>query len=153
MRLFFQSFLILLTVGFLFDANVAFAQSGADGIIGTWLVPEKDGKIEIYKKGDAYFGKIAWVAEPNNADGTPRTDVQNEDASLRNQPIVGLVILKDFKYDADAKEWIDGTVYNSRSGKTYTGYLKLQQDGSLFLKGFIAGMRWLGKSNVWTRVN
>lgn len=152
MKLFFQSFLILLTVSFLFGSDSVLAQSGADGIVGTWLVPEKDGKVEVYKKGDTYFGKIIWVAEPNNEDGSPRTDVENEDESLRDQPIVGMVVLKDFKYNASDKEWVNGTVYNSRSGKTYTGYLKLQKDGSLYLKGFIAGMRWLGKSNVWTRV-
>lgn len=151
MRLFFQSLVTILMVSFLFGNNLA-AQSGADGIVGTWLVPEKDGKVEIYKQGDAYFGKIVWLEKPNNADGTPRKDVENEDESLRNQTIQGLVILKNFKYDAGDKEWVDGTVYNSRSGKTYTGYLKLQKDGSLYLKGFIAGMRWLGKSNVWTRV-
>ncbi|MEZ4883372.1 MAG: DUF2147 domain-containing protein [Chitinophagales bacterium] len=153
MKLFFQSVITVLLSTFLLGQDLVLAQSGADEIVGTWLVPEKDGKIEVYKKGDTYFGKIVWISEPNNADGTPRKDIYNEDTALRNQPIVGLVVLRDFKYDAKSKEWTGGTVYNSRSGKTYSGYLKLQEDGSLYLKGYIAGMRWLGKSNVWTRVN
>jgi len=135
-----------------FGSDILVAQSGGDAIVGTWMVPEKDGKIKVYKKGDAYFGEIIWIEEPNNTDGTPRKDIHNADENLRSQPIVGLQVLKGFKYDAGEKEWIDGTVYNSRSGKTYSGYLKLQKDGTLYLKGFVMGMRWMGKSNVWTRV-
>ncbi len=152
MKLLMQHFLVLFMTIFLFGSNALVAQSGADAIVGTWLVPEKDGKVKVYKKGDTYFGEIIWIAEPNNADGTPRKDIHNVDESLRSQPIVGLQVLQGFKYNASEKEWIDGTVYNSRSGKTYSGYLKLQKDGTLYLKGYVMGMRWMGKSNVWTRV-
>ncbi len=152
MKLFLQQMLMVFLVSFLFGNNVVQAQSSADEILGTWMVPEKDAKIKIYKEGNQYFGKIIWIAEPNNSDGTPRKDIHNVDASLRDQTIDGLVVMQNFKYDADDKEWIDGTLYNSRSGKTYSGYLKLQKNGSLFLKGYVMGMRWMGKSNVWTRV-
>ncbi|MFK7906537.1 MAG: DUF2147 domain-containing protein [Chitinophagales bacterium] len=152
MKLLLQCFLVLMVMTSLFGSDILVAQSGGDAIVGTWLVPEKDGKIKVYKKGDTYFGEIIWIAEPNNADGTPRKDIQNIDESLRSQPIVGLQVLEGFKYDAGEDEWIDGTVYNSRSGKTYSGYIKLQKDGTLYLKGFVMGMRWMGKSNVWTRV-
>lgn len=152
MKLFLQQMLVVFVVSFLFGNNIVQAQSGADGILGTWMVPEKDAKIKVYKEGNQYFGKIIWIAEPNNSDGTPRKDIHNVDASLRNQSIEGLIVMQNFKYDADEKEWIDGTLYNSRSGKTYSGYLKLQKNGSLFLKGYVMGMRWMGKSNVWTRV-
>lgn len=126
---------------------------GQTQIVGTWITPEKDAHIEIYDCGSSTFcGKIVWLKEPNNADGTPRTDVNNEDAAKQKTPLMGMDIMKGFKYDADEKEWNGGTVYDSRGGKTYSGYLKMQADGKLFMKGYIYGMRWLGRSNLWTRV-
>ncbi len=131
------------------SANFTYAQaarSGADAIIGTWMVPEKDAKVEIYKCGNEYCGKIVWLE-------TDRKDTFNPDASLQSRSLNGVKIMSGMKYDAGDNEWNDGTIYNSRNGKTYSGYMQLQKDGKLFMKGYVYGMRWLGKSNVWTRVD
>ncbi len=143
---------LFLLVGMLCVGTFAFAGDG-DKIIGTWMVPEKDAKVEIYKCGDKYCGKISWLEKENNDDGTARKDINNEDESLRDRTILGLNIMEGFEYNADDKEWVNGTIYNSRDGKTYSGYLMIQEDGTIYMKGYIFGMRWLGKSNIWTRVD
>ena len=73
------------------------AQTEADGALGTWYSEGKESKIEIFKKGDRYFGKVAWVSR-KSADGSPVTDVNNPDAKLRSRPITGIVIMRDFKH-------------------------------------------------------
>lgn len=70
----------------------AFAQN-ADPILGKWQNPSGEGKIEIYKKGDKYFGKLYWIKDAN------KKDEKNPDAKLRNRKIQGLEILSGFTRD------------------------------------------------------
>ncbi len=136
-----------------FVCSTAFANAGdSDAILGTWMVAAKDAKVEIFKCGDKYCGKIIWLKKAKDADGNARVDSKNPDKALRSRTLEGLQIVNDFVYDSGDNEWNTGTIYNSRNGKTYSGYMQLQKDGSLFLKGYVMGMRFLGKSQTWTRV-
>lgn len=140
----------LLTLVLIVSSSAIFAQ--ADKILGTWLNEPKDGKIEVYKKGDAYFGKIIWLKNNVNEDGTsPKLDSKNEDEKLRARSIVGINILKDLEWDEDDNEWDDGEIYDPRSGSTYSLYAKLEDANTLFLKGYI-GFAMIGRSTTWTRV-
>ncbi len=128
-----------------------FAQ--ADKIIGVWYNEEKDGKIEVYKKGDKYYGKIVWLKNNKNDDGSsPRLDSKNEDLSKRKRPIIGTNILIGLEWDADDNEWDDGEIYDPKSGSTYSLYAKLETENKLFLKGYI-GFSLIGRSTYWTRAN
>jgi len=50
------------------------AQNKSNNIIGTWLTPGKDpAKIEIYKNGELFLGKITWLKIPNY-EGKPKVD-------------------------------------------------------------------------------
>ena|SRR6218665_427494 len=114
----------------------------ANDIAGTWLNPEKNTKIQIYKSGDKYMGKIIWLKEPYLADGkTLKKDKSGE------KTILNLVFLFNFVFDED--EWINGSIYDPSSGKTYSG--KISIDGDILkLKGYI-GSPILGKTVNWTR--
>jgi uncharacterized protein (DUF2147 family) len=140
-----RSFLLLalLVLGF----SKSFS-AGPDDIIGVWLNASGEGQIQIYKEGSRYYGKIAWLKEPNDANG-PKLDKNNPDEKLRKQPIVGLVILRDFKYDDN--EWNGGRIYDPKNGKDYKCYLKLKDAKTLSLRGYI-GISLLGRTEVWTRV-
>ena len=72
-----------------------FCQSQSDAILGVWLEEEKQSKIEIYKKGNSFFGKIIWLKEPLDENGQVKLDKENPNPSLRKNPINGLIILKD----------------------------------------------------------
>ena len=66
MRLFVSTFLILFSVALIAPAQDAIP-TGPDQIIGVWMVPEKDAKVEIYHSEDGlYYGKIVWLLEPND---------------------------------------------------------------------------------------
>ncbi|MGX5816689.1 DUF2147 domain-containing protein [Chitinophaga lutea] len=133
----------------LFAPFAAFAQQ-ADAILGNWLNEEKDAKVQIYKSGNKYFGKIVWIAHQFEDDGkTPRKDSKNPDAALRNRGILNLVILQNFEYDDGA--WEDGKIYDPKSGKTYSSKMKLS-DGKLNIRGYV-GVSLLGRTTIWTRSN
>lgn len=40
------------------------AQKRASDIVGFWLSQEGNAKVEIYKSGDKYYGKIVWLKTP-----------------------------------------------------------------------------------------
>ncbi|RPD42899.1 DUF2147 domain-containing protein [Chitinophaga barathri] len=123
------------------------AQS-ADAIVGLWLNEEKDAKIQIYRTGDKYYGKIVWIANAYEADGkTPRKDSKNADASLRNRSIINMVILTDFEYDDG--EWEDGKIYDPKSGKTYSSKIK-HKGNTLDIRGYV-GISMFGRTTVWTK--
>jgi len=127
------------------------AQSG-DEIIGKWLAEEKDGITEIYWNGNEYLGKIAWLEEPIDPEtGHPYKDKNNKDKSRRNQALMGLVFMKGFHFDPEENKWYDGTVYDPKSGNTYSGYIWLEDEDTLKLRGYI-GFSLFGRTDIWVRV-
>lgn len=141
--------IMLLTV-FLCATMATFAQAAeGDKILGIWLSENKNGKIQIYKAGDKYFGKLIWGKTMFEADGvTSRKDTKNSDASLRNRNLKDLVILSNMDYDDG--EWTDGKVYDPEKGKTYSCTMKLNGN-QLNLRGYV-GVSLLGRTSVWTRI-
>lgn len=127
------------------------AQDNPDACLGTWLTGSKKGHVQIYKQGDKYFGKIVWLKEPNDpATGKPKLDVKNPDAQKQSRPLVGMVNLRDFKYDGD-KVWEDGKIYDPENGKEYSCKIKLVNANQLDVRGFI-GLSLIGRTDSWVRV-
>jgi len=124
-----------------------FAQNG-DAIIGRWQNPSGEGQVQIYKKGDKFYGKLAWIKIPNDENGKPKTDKLNPDDALKSRPELGLELLKDFTYDDGTYK--DGTIYDPKSGKTYSCKMTLSEN-TLKIRGYI-GISLLGRTEVWTRV-
>jgi uncharacterized protein (DUF2147 family) len=130
-------------------AQLAWGQAKGDEIVGYWLTRGKNtAKIQIYKSADKYYGKIVWLSEPTE-NGRPKVDKKNPDAGRRNQQLIGLNLLSDFRFDGD-DEWEDGKIYDPESGKTYRCYLTLKDRNTLKLRGYI-GVSLLGRTEVWTR--
>ena len=123
----------------------------ADKIVGVWWNEEKTTKIEVEKKDGKYIGTIVYMIPEKYENGAPPKDDENPDPALRERSIVGLQILNNFVYNPDKKEWNSGSIYDPKSGKTYDCYGWLESDELLKLKGFVAGIRWMGKSSEWYR--
>lgn len=121
-----------------------------DAIVGTWVNASGKGHIQIYKQGDKYYGKLVWLKEPNDAQGNPKLDVKNPNASLRTKPLLGSIILRDFVYDD--KEWNSGRIYDPQNGKEYKCFLRLKDSKTLNVRGYV-GVSLLGRTETWTRVN
>ena len=139
----FQLFMLL----FVAVSFNAIAQN-KDAIVGKWLNASGEGQIEVYKKGDKYYGKLAWLKEPN-LNGKPKMDSKNPTASLQSRPLLNLEILKDFVYE-DGK-WTNGTIYDPKSGKTYRCNISLKGADVMTVRGYI-GISLLGRSESFKRV-
>jgi len=143
-----KSFL-LLTFAMFLGMN---AYSQADQIIGIWLTEEGNSQIEISKAPNGqYIGRIVWMEEPLNEQGNPKVDEDNPNAALRNRPLQNLQILQGFTYNANRREWSGGTIYDPEEGKTYDAVMRLEGNSTLILRGFVMGMRLLGRNATWTR--
>ncbi len=150
-----KNIFFLLTVIVLMTAVSAHA-AGGDDILGVWNTEEKDAKIEIFRCGDKYCGKIFSLVEPNypagskeGTPGTPKLDRHNPNPALRTRPIIGLRIMNDFVFTGDSV-WKDGTLYDPEKGKTYRGKMTLVSPSQLNLRGFI-GISLIGRTAIWTR--
>ncbi len=123
----------------------------ADAIVGVWKNGSGKGHIQIYKgQNHKYYGKIIWLRNAvDPATGKPKVDHKNTDPGKRNQPLIGLIMLKDFQYEDG--EWTDGRIYNPSDGKEYKAYMKMKDDQTLSVRGYV-GISLLGKTDTWTRV-
>lgn len=136
-------------------AAAAPGPAAADRVVGLWLTEEQDAHVRIERVGDTYEGTIVWLKEPRfpaddaqGMGGLPKVDRENPDPALRRSPIVGLRIVRGFRFRDG--EWQGGTIYDPNNGKTYK--CRMWFDGDLLrVRGFI-GISLLGRSTSWTRV-
>ena len=142
-------------IGIILTATSVFG-ADADRILGLWNTAENKSKIEIFKCGDKYCGRIAELKEPNyTADdkdgpvGQPKIDRKNPDPSLRTHTLLGLELMHGFSYSGD-NVWAGGKIYNPEDGKTYKCKMTLSAPNRLGVRGFI-GFSLLGKTETWNR--
>ena len=130
----------------------------ADAVVGIWSTQERDARIEIYRCGIRYCGKIAWLAEPDYPPGSkegpagqPKTDRNNPNPSLRNRTLLGLPFIENFSHTDGRKAWENGRIYNPEDGKWYQCTIT-PAGNRLLLRGYF-GISLLGRTEVWTRSN
>ncbi len=142
--------LTTLTALILFSSSIK-AQNKADDIVGYWLTSGNEpAKIQIYKSGEKFYGKIIWLTNPLD-NGSPKVDKNNPDKTKRTNPVIGLALLSGFKFNND-DAWKGGLIYDPQNGKTYSCNISLKDKNTLKVRGYI-GISLLGRTEVWTRSN
>jgi len=142
-------FFSIVTLMLIVSSSIAQTKVG-DKALGVWLSEKKDARIEIFRSGNKYSGKLLWGAEMFEADGkTPLKDTKNPDAALRTRSRLNLVLISGLTYDDGA--YTDGKLYDARSGRTYSLKMKLNDDNNLEMRGFY-GVSLFGQTVEWTRV-
>ena len=124
---------------------VAFAQD----VIGKWKLEDGTAIVEVYKSGDVYNGKIVWLSEPTEEDGTPAKDTNNPDPKLRSREILGLNMLHGLK--KDGSKYSGGKIYDPSNGKTYNCSMQVSGD-VLKVRGSLDARGLLGRTMDWFRV-
>jgi uncharacterized protein (DUF2147 family) len=125
-------------------------QSG-DRLIGVWEPGNGRSRIKIEKIGAKYFGKIVWLKEPIDPNTNKnKVDKNNPDTSMRNVPLKGYRILKDFVYKGK-NEWSEGSIYDPENGSTYNCVINMKNDNILDIRGYI-GIKALGRTDNWKRL-
>jgi uncharacterized protein (DUF2147 family) len=142
-----KNFILLLIM--LALTSSVFAGGNPDAILGVWANGTNRGQIQIFRQNGKYYGKIIWLAKPNDQNGIAKVDKNNPDKKVRSKPLLGLIMMRDFKFEDD--EWVDGKIYNPDDGKEYKAYMKLKDPQTLSVRGYI-GFSWIGKTETFMRV-
>lgn len=137
---------IATALGFMLAVDLAF---GADLPLGKWnTIDDKTGKVksevQLYDQGGKLYGKITGVPEPNDAQGKPKVCTKCEGAD-KNQPIVGLVIIKDLT--ADGERFKGGTILDPEDGKVYKAEVWTEGD-KLKVRGYLGPFY---KTQTWAK--
>ena len=144
------SFIALCGISMNITAQAPVAE--ADRLVGVWEPSNGKARVKIEKVGSKYYGKIVWLKEPNDpATSLPKVDKNNPDAALRTTPLKGYRLLKDFVY-MGAGEWDSGTIYDPENGNTYNCVIKMTDNNTLDIRGFI-GIEAFGRTDVWKRLD
>lgn len=139
----------LLIIILLIAFNGVFAQP-KDALVGKWLVSSGDAQIQISTSGGKFSGKIVWLKNPNDSAGKPKIDEKNPDKALAIRPILGLGMLKGFTY-ADEGVWEGGTIYDPKTGKSYSCKITMISQNQIHVRGFV-GISLLGRTETWSRL-
>jgi len=139
----------ILVVLLLIISVAAIAQkSSPDQIVGVWQC--SDYKIEIFKSGNNYAGKLLWSKDMFEADGTtPKKDNKNPNEKLRTRSRQGVVHITEMVYKNG--EYVDGKLYSLQDGNTYSLKGELKSPNSLETRGY-KGIPMMGKTFKWKRV-
>ena len=137
--------MVLVTLSAVFIAGNA--QAGPlEDISGVWLTEAKTAHVDIVDCGDGTpCGSIIWVDSVQDTDMP--LDINNKDKTLAKRPLVGIKMIYGFKSKKNG--WKKGKIYNPGDGKTYGSAIKLQDNGTLQVKGCVGP---LCQTQIWTRV-
>jgi len=142
--------LVVILFGGLFSGFVQDTKDG-DRLLGVWEPSNGRARVKVEKIGSKYYGKIVWLKEPIDPEtNQPKTDKNNPDPGLRNVPLKGYRMLKDFVYKGK-DEWADGTIYDPLNGSTYSCTIKMTDENTLEIRGYI-GVSALGRTDIWKRL-
>lgn len=127
-------------------------ETPGDSLIGIWEPSNGRARLKIDRIGTKYYGRIVWLIEPNDPEtGQPKTDINNPDPELRNVPLKGYRMLKDFVFQEEDGTWTEGTIYDPLNGSTYSCIITMTDENTLDIRGYI-GVQALGRTDVWKRL-
>jgi len=127
-----------------------------DAILGKWSTANAKSTVDIYECGTKVCGKIVALKVPvypaddkKGMAGQTKVDRENPDPKMQKQPLIGLVVLKDFDR-VEPGLWRNGTIYDPENGKTYKCKMTLESPHQLNVRGYI-GFSFIGRTTEWTR--
>ena len=132
-------------------AGVVFAQ--ATSPVGLWKTIDDETKkeksyVRITEANGVLSGKIEKLLNPDKPD--PKCEKCTDER--KDQPVVGMTIIRNVKKDGDDDRWEGGDILDPNNGKVYKVRLKPADGGKkLDVRGYI-GMPMLGRTQTWIRV-
>jgi uncharacterized protein (DUF2147 family) len=131
---------------------VGLSASAQDSPIGLWKTIHDDGKTEeslvrITEAGGVLTGKIERIFDAEDQDSKCGKCTDER----KDQPVLGMVILRYLKQDAhDGEIWTGGEILDPDNGKTYRARLKTLDGGTqLQVRGYLGPFY---RTQVWQRV-
>ena len=107
--------------------------AGGDAVLGRWMTTTRHGIVEVSRCSSSICGHLV---ESDGLRADPKLrDVHNEQAELRQRPLMGLLMLDGFHWTGDA--WAGGWIYNGENGGTYHATVRMADATHLAVKGCI----------------
>ena len=130
----------------LFISLNSHAQSTPEGL---WMSFDDDGKsptalIRISKSNGRFAGRIEKVL-----DNTPETICKKCPDDRKNQPLVGLEIIRGVQIEPRNNKWEQGRILDPDDGTEYRLVMELQNDGQVLLVRGYWGVFW--RTQQWRR--
>ena len=141
---------IILILLFLVISIFAFAQTNAD-LVGQWYNAKDDIVVTLFEDREMVSGKVTWMKFPNDENGNPKIDLLNPDESLRDRSRIGMLMMYNLTHIA-GNIWDNGSLYIAEKGKIYSGMMKLKNQTTLNIRGYIGFSFFERYSSTWTRV-
>ena len=136
--------LSLLAAGLLAFAAPALA---ADPVLGEWFTPNAGSKVRIgacQGQPSLLCGAITWLPPAQAND----LDKRNPNVALKTRRILGVTTVIGFKQSAPGM-WSGGKLYDPGTGKSYSGKISINPDGTLKVQGCVM---MLCQAETWKRV-
>ena len=129
------------------------AQTAGDDILGAWMSVQNNVMVEVFKVGKEFKARIIWFDDTDDPSRPmhDRRDIENPDKSLRNQKILGSIVLRGLRYYPRNKVWKNGYVYDATSGRTWNASAWLMKNGRLKVRGYWH-FQFLGQNMYFKRV-
>ena len=120
----------------------------AQTIFGTWkTIDDETGNaksvVSIYESEGRIYGEITQILTKNK-----NAICSKCKGDKKNKPILGLKIIEGLRKNANVYE--DGTITNPENGKVYKCRLKLEDENTLQVRGYVA---FFYKTQYWKRVD
>lgn len=117
--------------------------------VGNWQVINADGTkgghVETYLENGKLLGRVT-AARPGR---DPNSLCDKCSGELKNQHIMGMVIIRDFHPEGD--DWVGGTLVDPENGKVYKGKIWAVGKDKLGMRGYV-GISLIGRSATWERL-
>jgi uncharacterized protein (DUF2147 family) len=115
-------------------------------VFGVWVVPSHEAHVQIEPCGQAICGKL--IGSTGLTANPALKDTKNHDPALRGRPLMGSMILTDFR--GGPKKWQGGKIYNAENGDSFAATLELTSPNTLKLTACVVAP--LCKTQVWVRL-
>ncbi len=102
--------------------------------------------IEIYKKNNAFYGKVVQLLQKEDQNRTCIHCTGNK----KDKPIVGLEILEGLSKSGNA--FSGGKILDPKNGKTYKCNIEFVNNNEIKVRGYI-GISLIGRSQTWKRAS
>lgn len=134
-----------LAIIFLSFTSIGFSQT----IFGFWNSFDEETNrvesvIEIYEKEALVFAKVNRITDAEKQGAT----CSMCNGERKNKVILGMDILTGLKRDGN--QWSGGKILDPKNGKEYTCYVKLLDQNTLKIRGYI-GHAAFGRTVIWKR--
>ena len=119
-------------------------------VTGVWMSEDGRTKVRVTDCGGALCGRIVWLKEPiDPKTGKPRTDTLKPDASKRERPMLGLMVVHGLRPVGNDR-WA-GPIYHADEGMMIQVSLVVENEKHATMRGCV--LKVVCKSEHWTRVD